>query len=80
MTTRKVAATQFKAECLRLIDEIGASGESLTITRHGKPVAMLSPIPEAAPAGLIGARRGRVMRYVDPFGPATQAEDWAATA
>lgn len=80
MKLRSVAATQFKAECLRLIDEIGASGESLTITRHGKPVAVISPVREAAPTGLIGARRGRVTRYDEPFAPATDTDAWTATA
>lgn len=39
----EITATQFKARCLRLLDEVARSGRSLTITKHGKPVARLEP-------------------------------------
>lgn len=78
MTEKTIAAAQFKADCLRLIDEITASGEALTITRRGKPVAVLSPITPTPKRPLIGALRGVVTRYDDPFDPAADEGDWAA--
>jgi prevent-host-death family protein len=41
---RTIKASEFKAGCLKLMDEVAASGESLVITRNGKPVAQLGPI------------------------------------
>ena len=38
---RKISATEFKAKCLGLLDEIQKSGGELVITKHGKPVAKL---------------------------------------
>ena len=38
MKDREVSATEFKAKCLGLLDEV-ASGASLVITKRGKPVA-----------------------------------------
>ncbi len=38
-----VPATEFKAHCLRLLDEVAAGGE-ITITKRGKPVARLGPL------------------------------------
>lgn len=40
--TKMVPATEFKAKCLALIDEMERSGEPLTITRRGKPSLTLT--------------------------------------
>ncbi len=44
-TERKITATQFKARCLRLLDEVAATGETLVITKHGRAVARVEPPP-----------------------------------
>ncbi len=44
MKEATVAASEFKAKCLRLLDEIAAEGGSLTITKHGRPIARVVPI------------------------------------
>lgn len=38
-----IKASDFKAKCLALMDEVERTGQSLTITKHGKPVADLVP-------------------------------------
>jgi prevent-host-death family protein len=43
MATRLVSATEFKAKCLALLDEMEQGGEAITITRRGRPVAVLAP-------------------------------------
>ena len=40
----EINATEFKAKCLKLMDEIAKTHESITVTKHGKPVARLVPI------------------------------------
>lgn len=40
---REISATQFKARCLRLLDEVAETGETLVITKHGRPVARVEP-------------------------------------
>lgn len=40
---REITASQFKARCLRLLDEVAESGETLVITKHGRPVARVEP-------------------------------------
>lgn len=37
----EISATEFKAKCLRLLDQVYQTGETLQITKHGKPVARL---------------------------------------
>lgn len=40
---QSIAAGQFKAKCLALIDEVSQTNESIIITKHGKPLAKLVP-------------------------------------
>ena len=40
---KTIKASEFKAKCLKLMDEVAATGEPLLITKHGKPVAELVP-------------------------------------
>lgn len=40
---REITATQFKAHCLRLLDEVAETGETLVVTKHGRPVARVGP-------------------------------------
>ncbi len=40
-----IPAAIFKAECLKLMDDVARTGESVVITKHGKPVAQLVPLP-----------------------------------
>ena len=36
---RTVSAGEFKAKCLKLMDEVNESGEQIVITKHGRPVS-----------------------------------------
>jgi prevent-host-death family protein len=40
---REITATQFKTHCLRLLDEVASTGETLVVTKHGRPVARIEP-------------------------------------
>ena len=40
-----ISASQFKARCLGLMDQVAATGEVLVITKNGCPVAELHPCP-----------------------------------
>ena len=41
--TRAIPASQFRANCLQLIDEVARGGEEIVITKHGIPAARLVP-------------------------------------
>lgn len=53
-----IKASEFKARCLKLMDEIAASGEEIVITKHGRPVSRLVPYREK-PETLFGIDHGR---------------------
>ena len=38
-----IQASQFKAKCLSLMDKVATTGETLVVTKNGKPVAELRP-------------------------------------
>jgi prevent-host-death family protein len=45
MKDRQVSATEFKAKCLALLDEVQEQGGTITVTKRGKPVATVSRAP-----------------------------------
>jgi prevent-host-death family protein len=79
MAGKSVGAARFKADCLRLIDEMSRDLQPVTITRHGRPVAVLSPAQQPG-VSIIGAMQGSVLRYDDPTGPAVDPSDWSSNA
>jgi prevent-host-death family protein len=62
-----IAAGEFKAKCLKLLDEVAEKRETLIITKHGKPVAQLVPMPPEK--NIIGAMRGSVLWEGDIISP-----------
>lgn len=78
--TKMVGAAEFKAKCLKLIDEMQRDGESVTITKRGKPVATLSiAMPEKPKrVSILGALAHPAYRFDDPFSPAVDPDDWDA--
>ncbi len=40
---RSIKASEFKAKCLALMDEVARTGVAVIITKNGKPVAELAP-------------------------------------
>ncbi len=43
---REIAAGEFKAKCLGLLDEVQTSGQEIVVTKYGKPVAKVVPVDE----------------------------------
>jgi prevent-host-death family protein len=63
-----IPAAVFKAECLKLMDEVARTGQPIVITKHGKPVAQLVPVP-AEPESLFGYMRDTVTIKGDVVAP-----------
>jgi prevent-host-death family protein len=66
-----ISATEFKATCLELMDRVQQTGEEITITKHGKPLAKLAPIEPAhrAPGELFGCAKTRLTILGDIVAP-----------
>ena len=70
-----IKASEFKAKCLQLMDEVAESGQPLVITKNGRPVAQLGPVV-SRPATLAGAHRGKIAIIGDVLAPVEA--DWEA--
>lgn len=62
--TRHIKASEFKAKCLNLLDEVAESGEAIVITKRGKPVAQVSPAPKRR-RPIFGALKGWIEGDLD---------------
>lgn len=62
-----VAAGEFKAKCLKLLDQVAESRETLVITKRGKAVAEVHPVPDRG--DFVGSMRGSVEILGDIISP-----------
>jgi prevent-host-death family protein len=46
MSIRTISASQFKAQCLAMLDEVAATGEEIVVTKRGRAVARVSAVAE----------------------------------
>ncbi len=54
-SAKKISASQFKAKCLALLDDVSKTRLSLIVTKRGKPIAKLVPIDQSEPPDLLGS-------------------------
>jgi len=65
---RMMKASEFKARCLRLMDEVNTSGQEIIITKNGKPVSKLVPYRKR-PQSLFGLHKGKIKSHDDLIAP-----------
>ncbi len=56
MREKEIGAAAFKERCLQLLDELPPEG--IVVTKHGRPVARVVPIPRSS-TELIGSLKGK---------------------
>jgi prevent-host-death family protein len=69
MNNRLVSATEFKAKCLALLDEVQEHGGTITVTKRGRPVATVAPVkpkPFRSTKGIL-AGKGKIVGDIDNF-------------
>jgi len=82
---RRIAAGEFKARCLRILDEVQEEGVEYIVTKRGKEVARVtSPAagrkqaePPRIPRGY-GSMRGTGLILGDIVAPVADPDDWTA--
>lgn len=73
---KKIQISKFKAQCLRLLDEVNRTGEGLTITRNGQPLVVVNPIPEAQTRAKFGVAKNTGTIVADVINPAIESSEW----
>ena len=77
MVMNEISASEFKAKCLAILDEVNKTKKPVRITKRGKVVAELVP-PSAAKErrSLHGRMKGQMEILGDIVSPATEPEEW----
>ncbi len=65
---RTIKASEFKAKCLKLMDEVAESGEEIVITKNGRPTARLVAY-KSKPSKWFGADAGTIEILGDIISP-----------
>ncbi len=75
---RTMAAGTFKAQCLRVMEEVRNRRQPVLITKRGKPVAKLVPVEPERVSSVFGAMRGKIEIRGDIVAPVAPPEAWDA--
>jgi prevent-host-death family protein len=75
---RTIPAGEFKAKCLKLMDELAREGGELVITKRGKPVVRMTPLepPKATRESFFGRLAGTMEIRGDIVAPLE--DEWNA--
>ena len=72
---RTMAVSEFKSRCLRVIDEVRTQGESVVITKKGRPLVRIVPA-ERPRQKIFGCLKGVVQIIGDIETPVIPASNW----
>jgi prevent-host-death family protein len=75
---KKLAASEFKARCLAVLDEVEKTGEPVLILKRGRPVARLVPPVQEGGRYPQETLVGTVEIKGDILEPVVTAADWEA--
>ena len=73
---KEMKASEFKAKCLQLMDDVAATGEPVVVTKNGRPVSRLEPYRQR-PTTLFGSLAGAMVLTADIVDPLDV--EWEAT-
>jgi len=78
---RTIAAGEFKAKCLKIMDEVNETGQPVIVTKRGEPVIIVSPAStgEKKKNSIFGRLAGVMKIHGDPndlIRPIVPMEDW----
>jgi prevent-host-death family protein len=72
---KQMRASAFKAQCLKVMNDIQATGEPVIVTKRGKPVVKVIPIrPEKD--DIFGFMVGKAKIIGDIESPVVPLKDW----
>ena len=72
---QQIAAGEFKAKCLHLLDEVQRTRKEIVVTKRGRPVARVLPAEQQPPA-IFGRMKGTIEIVGDVVAPT--GERWQA--
>ncbi len=73
---KEIQISKFKAQCLRLLDEVNRTGEGLTITRNGQPLVVVNPIKDNQTRAKFGVAKTTGKIVGDIITPTVELSEW----
>ena len=70
-----IKASEFKAKCLALMDEVALTGETIRVTKHGKPIVELRSLKPEKPQSPFGWHKGQIKEHGDIMSP-IDVDEW----
>ena len=74
---KTMLVSEFKAKCLKLMDEVARTGLPLVVTKNGRPVVEVHPVKPPKAVSPFGLHPSVVMNG-DVISPVMAPEDWEA--
>jgi prevent-host-death family protein len=74
---KQMPAGEFKARCLKVMDQVHKTREPVVITKRGKPVAKLVPA-DKNPDDIFGCLKGVFKIVGDIESPVVSPDEWEA--
>ena len=74
---KTMRAGEFKARCLKVMDQVRATRQPVIITKRGRPVAKLVPV-DTRGDDIFGCLKGVFQIVGDIESPVVPPEDWEA--
>ena len=71
---KEMAAAEFKAKCLAVMEKVKQTGEPVVVTKHGKPMVKVMPMPQKD-AEVFGYLADKIKVVGDVINT-TPPEDW----
>jgi prevent-host-death family protein len=75
---KQVNVSEFKAVCLRLLEDVRQTGEPVEILKNGKPLAVVHPAPAANRKAAFGALRPSLTAPVGDLVSPLDEREWEA--
>jgi prevent-host-death family protein len=69
-----IQASKFKAKCLALMDDVARTGETLIVTKNGRPIAELRPYSGGRSDTPFGRHRG--LEILGDIITSTEEDSW----
>ena len=80
ISMQTMAVGEFKAKCLAVMTKISLTGESLLVTKHGKPLVKVvpseEPLAKEAPEAIFGCLRHMATLTGDMVSSTHSEEEW----
>lgn len=73
---KTIPISEFRQKCLSLLPAVSEGGGEIIVTRRGKPLAVVSPIPQSRSDSIYGLYGDGEIVYPEPASPVYSDDEW----